>query len=213
MKNISSNKNLITIAVVCVCCVIIFAAVIVLVTRGKSDDTNITNNNRTGMYIDENEKLIVAEGSDYLPDSCVGSWEIAKNDHVLQSPRNTDISEEDAVKAEYNGEDVLLAYNCYKTTLVGSVFSPFYKVNTNGTLDMMDAVGMQSDGIADELGEISNITQIEVYDQSGTQKYDTIFIIDAKKEGEDGKKHQTQYLVYYGTGNFVFGATKVEAVG
>lgn len=202
MKNISSNKNLITIAVVCVCCVIIFAAVVVLVTRGKTDSTDNTINagNSTGMQIDQNGKLIVAEGSDYLPDSCVGSWEMSF-DKVLQSPRNTDRSEEDAIKGEKDGEGVLLAYDCYKTNLVGSVFSPFYKVNNNASKDLMDAVGMKSDGILDEFGDISNITQIEVYDQGGTQKYDTIFIINDK------------YLVYYGKGNFVFAATKVKAVG
>lgn len=202
MKNISSNKNLITIAVVCVCCVIIFAAVVVLVTRGKTDGANDTINagNSTGMQIDRNGNLIVAEGSDYLPESCVGSWDMTF-DKVMQAPRNTDTAEADAVKAEKNGEGVLLAYDCYKTNLVGSVFSPFYKVKNNCSENLMDEVGMQSDGILDEFGDISSLTRIEVYDQGGTQKYDTIFIVNDK------------YLVYYGTGNFVFAATKVKAVG
>ena len=202
MKNISSNKNLITIAVVCVCCVIIFAAVVVLVTRGKTDGTDNTINagNSTGMQIDRNGNLIVAEGSDYLPESCVGSWDMTL-DKVMQAPRNTDTAEADAVKAEKDGEGVLLAYDCYKTNLVGSVFSPFYKVKNNCSESLMDEVGMQSDGILDEFGDISSLTRIEVYDQGGTQKYDTIFIVNDK------------YLVYYGTGNFVFAATKVKAVG
>lgn len=204
MKNISSNKNLITIAVVCVCCVIIFAAVVVLIARGKSDgsdDNTIINGSVGGTQIDQNGNLIVAEGSDYIPESCVGSWEVSKDAHVLQSPRNTDMSEEDAVKAEYKGEGVLLAYDSYKTSRTGSVFSPFYKVKNNCSRDLMDAVGMQSDGILDEFGDDAMLTQIQVYDQGGTNLYDTIFIVN------------DQYLIYYGTGNFVFAATKVEAVG
>lgn len=201
MKNISSNKNFITIAVVCVCCVVIFAAVVILIARGKSNDDDYNDNvGITGTQLDENGNLIIAQGSDYLPESCVGSWEVAKDAHVLQSPRNTDMSEKDAVKEEYN-YGVLLAYDSYKNSRTGSVFSPFYKVKNNCTRDLMDAVGMQSDGIMDEFGDGAVITQIQVYDQSGKNLYDTIFIIN------------DQYLVYYGTGNFVFAATKVEAVG
>ena len=201
MKNIISNKNFITIAVVCVCCVAIFAAVAILIARGKSNQPDYNDNiGSTGMQLDENGNLIVAQGSDYLPESCVGSWEVAKDSHVLQSPRNTDISEADAVKEEYNS-GVLLAYDSYKTSRTGSVFSPFYKVKNNCTRDLMDAVGMQSDGIMDEFEKDAVITQIEVYDQSGKNLYDTVFIIN------------DQYLIYYGTGNFVFAATKMEAVG
>ena len=203
MKNISSNKNLITIAVICVCCVVIFAAVIILISRGKSDADDAENLSEPIIHtqVDENGNLIVAEGSDYLPESCVGSWAIAKKAHIIQSPRNTDMSEKEAVKQEYNSEGVLLAYDCYKTSRVGSVFSPFYKVQDKCSPDLMDAVGMQSDGILDEFGKDAAITRIEVYDQSGANLYDTIFVIN------------DTHLIYYGTGNFVFDATKVEAVG
>lgn len=203
MKNISSNKNLITIAVICICCVVIFAAVVILISRGKSDNTadEPLVDPIIHTQIDENGNLIVAEGSDYLPESCVGSWAIAKKAHILQSPRNTDMSEEDAVKEEYNSEGVLLAYDCYKTSRVGSVFSPFYKVQDKCSPKLMDEVGMQSDGILDEFGKDVVITQIQVYDQSGANLYDTVFVVN------------DQHLIYYGTGNFVFDATKVEAVG
>lgn len=207
MKNISSNKNFITIAVICVSCVIIFAAVVILIARGKSDgsdDNRLIPDSPSigGTQIDENGNLIVAAGSDYIPESCVGSWEVSgEANHVLQSPRNTDMAEEDALKEERAGEGVLLAYDCYKTSRTGSVFSPFYKVKNNCSRELMDAVGMQSDGILDDFGDDAVLTQIEVYDQGGTNLYDTIFIVNDR------------YLIYYGTGNFVFAATKVEAVG
>ncbi len=228
MKNISSNKNLITIAVICVCCVIIFAAVVVLITRGKSDDfvEDVPPEPMIHTQVDENGNIIVAEGSDYLPDSCVGSWMVGDPAKILQSPRNADMAEDKAAETEADGEGVLLAYDCYKTSKTGSVFAPYYKVQENATPDMMDAVGMQSDGILDGFGENPGITRIQVYDQSGQNLYDTIFIIDAtikktveKKNAKTGKKEkktetvEEQHLVYYGAGNFVFDATKVEAVG
>lgn len=197
-----NKKTLIGIFAVCICGIVIFSVLAVFlaknqITNQPSSDSDPATN---GAYIDENGTLIVPEGSDYLPESCVGSWEVAEDAHVLQSPRNTEVSEEDAVKAEYES-GILLAYDSFRTNRVATVSSPYYKVTQNCGAEALDAVGMQSDGIADEFGEISTVTQIDVYEQNGTNLADTIFIIN------------DQYLVYYGTGNFVFAATKVEAVG
>lgn len=205
MRNINSNKNLITIAVICVCCVIIFAAVVVMMTRGDRNDYTSDAGNDTpvpgGAYVDENDTVIVPEGSDYLPEYCVGNWVLPEKAHVLQSPRKSAISEEEALKQEKEGESVLLAYDRYRTSNVGSVYSPYYKVRRNCGADAMDAVGIQSSGVLEEFSDGAVITRVEVYDQSGQILYDTAFLID------------DQYLVYYGTGGFVFAAVKEEAQG
>lgn len=195
------KKTLIGVISICLCGIVIFSALaIFLATNQKGEQVNDSSPITNGAQIDENGNLIVPEGSDYLPESCVGSWEVSQDAHVLQSPRNTEISETEALEAEYNS-GILLAYDSFRTNRVSSVPSPYYKVKQNCGTEAMDAIGMQSDGIMDEFGENPTITQIQVYNQDGTNLADTIFIIN------------DQYLVYYGTGNFVFAATKVEAVG
>lgn len=196
-----NKKTFISVLVICVCGIVVFSVLAVFLAtnqigQSSSDSDPATN----GAYIDENGTLIVPEGSDYLPESCVGSWEVAQDAHVLQSPRNTEMSEEDAVKAECES-GILLAYDSYRTNRVSSVSSPYYKVTQNCGTEALDEVGMQSDGIMDEFGDNPTITRIEIYEQDGINLADTVFIIN------------DQYLVYYGTGNFVFAATKIEAVG
>ena len=56
-------------------------------------------------------------------------------------------------------------------------------------------------GIMDEFSENPTIDKIEIWNTDETQLCDTVFIIDG------------EYLVYYGTGNFVFCAVKLDAVG
>ena len=195
------KKNLVVILSICVCGVIAFSVLAVYLAKSQNNTAGSDSDPATnGAYIDENGTLIVPEGSDYLPESCVGSWEVKADSHVLQSPRNTEMSEEDAIASEVES-GLLLAYDSYRTNRISSVASPYYKVTQNCTTEALDAVGMQSDGIMDEFGDNASITKIDVYEQDGTTLADTLFVIN------------DQYLVYYGTGNFVFAATKVEAVG
>ena len=65
----------------------------------------------------------------------------------------------------------------------------------------MDEQGMQSNGIMQEFRENAAITKIEIYNEDGSTLCDTVFIIDG------------EYLIYFGTGNYVFCAVKLDAVG
>lgn len=192
------KKTLIRVLAICGCGIIIFSMIAIWLARDKSDDEG--GNSGGGAYIDDDGTLIVPEGSDYLPESSVGSWEITEDAHVLQSPRNTEISEEDAIKAEHDA-DIMLAYDCFRTGRISDVMSPCYKVETDCKPSVLDDAGIQSDGILEEFGEDASIVKIDVYEQDGKTLADTVFIINETN------------LVYYGTGNFVFAAVKVEAVG
>lgn len=187
------------IPIVCVAAIVVVFAVVVL-SQGKDDSDNSNGTFNGSTYIDENGNLIVPEGYDHLPENAVGSWEIAENAHVLQSPRNSEMSEADAIKAESEAE-VMLAYDSFKTGRVADVLSPCYKVTENCELSALDDMGIQSEGILEEFGENISITRIEVYNKDGKTLADTVFLIN------------DTYLVYYGTSNFVFAATKIEAVG
>lgn len=191
------KKTLIRVLAICGCGIIIFSMLAIWLAQDKfgSDDEN-----SGGAYINDDETLLVPEGSDYLPESSVGSWQITEDAHVLQSPRNPEISEDEAIKAEYDA-DILLAYDCFRTGRISDVMSPCYKVKTDCKPSVLDDAGIQSDGILEEFGEDVSIVKIDVYEQDGKTLADTVFIINETN------------LVYYGTGNFVFAATKVEAVG
>lgn len=185
--------------IVCIVAIVIVFAVIVL-THGSDKSGDSGNSFNGSTYIDENGNLVVPEGFDYLPENAVGSWEIAADAHVLQSPRNSEMSDTDALKTESQSE-VMLAYDSFKTGRASEVNSPCYKVTENCQPNVLDSVGIQSDGILDEFGGDVSITKIEVYNNDGNTLADTVFLIN------------DTYLVYYGTGNFVFAAVKIEAVG
>lgn len=178
------NNSTMVIAVLCAVIIVIFS--IVAVMLGKSHSGSGTN--------------VMTKGSDPLPEGSDGNWWVPADSHVLQSPRNADMSE-DAALADELDFGVVMDYTTYKTNRVGEVSSPLYKVKENCGAGAMDKVGMQSDGIMDEYSDGASVTQIEVYDTQGKQLCDTVFIVDG------------QYLIYYGTGNFVFEAVKMEAVG
>ena len=86
-------------------------------------------------------------------------------------------------------------------TIVGSISNPSYKMEKNCGTDAMDAQEMQSEGIMEEFSDSASITKVEVYSEDGNALIDTVFIVD------------DEYLVYYGTGNYVFCAVKLDAVG
>lgn len=185
--------------IVCVAAIVVVFAVVVL-SQNNDNSGNSDNSFLGGAYVDENGNLILPEGYDYLPENSVGSWQIAADAHVLQSPRNTEISEADAIKAESESE-ILLAYDSFRTGRVSDVLSPCYKVTQNCKPSVLDDAGIQSEGILEEFGDDASITKIDVYNKDGKTLADTVFLIN------------DTYLVYYGTGNFVFAATKIEAVG
>lgn len=135
-----------------------------------------------------------------LPESFVGSWELPGDSHVLQSPRTADVTEDDAL-ADENDFGVTITYGVYSSNRVGSINNPTYKMEENCGTEAMDEQGMQSDGIMEEFSENATITKIEVYNEDGSSLCDTVFIID------------DQYLIYFGTGNYVFCAVKLDAVG
>ena len=176
------SANTAMIAVICAVIVIIFAAVVVLMTRGSN-----------GSDAED-------DSGGPLPDSYLGSWALPGDSHVLQSPRNADVTEDDAL-ADENDFGVMITYGAYTTHRVGSVSNPFYRMQQNCTPEDMDAEGMQSSGIMDEFNENASITRIEIFDKEGGNLCDTVFILD------------DQYLIYYGTGNYVFCAVKLDAVG
>lgn len=185
--------------IVCIAAIVIVFAVVVLTHGGDNSGDSVDSFNGS-TYVDENGNLVVPEGFDYLPENAVGSWEVTADSHVLQSPRNGDMSETDALNAESQSE-VMLAYDSFKTGGISEVNSPCYKVTENCQPNVLDSVGIQSDGIWDEFGGDVSITKIEVYNNDGKTLADTVFLIN------------DTYLVYYGTGNFVFAAVKIEAVG
>ena len=135
-----------------------------------------------------------------LPEKYVGSWELPGDSHVLQSPRTAELTEDEAL-ADENDFGVTMTYGVYSTTRVGSVANPSYKMQQNCGTDAMDEQEMQSDGIMDEFSDNASITKIEVFSEDGNALIDTVFIID------------DEYLVYYGRGNYVFCAVKLDAVG
>ena len=135
-----------------------------------------------------------------LPEKFVGSWELPGDSHVLQSPRTADMTEDEAL-ADENDFGVTMTYGVYSTNRVGSISNPSYKMEENCGTEAMDEQDMQSDGIMEEFSDSSSITKIEVYSEDGSALIDTVFIID------------NEYLVYYGTSNYVFCAVKLDAVG
>ena len=135
-----------------------------------------------------------------LPEKFVGSWELPGDSHVLQSPRTADMTEDEAL-ADENDFGVTMTYGVYSTNRVGSISNPSYKMEENCGTEAMDQQDMQSDGIMEEFSDSSSITKIEVYSEDGSALIDTVFIID------------NEYLVYYGTSNYVFCAVKLDAVG
>lgn len=135
-----------------------------------------------------------------LPETYVGSWALPADSHVLQSPRTADMTEDEAL-ADENDFGIMLTYGIYSSHRVGSVSNPTYKLQKDCGTEAMDEQGMQSSGIMDEFSSNASISKIEVFNEKGNQLCDTVFIID------------DQYLVYYGTGNYVFCAVKLDAVG
>lgn len=192
------KKTLICVLAICGCGIIIFSMLAIWLAQDKFGGDS--ENSGGGAYINDDGTLMVPQGSDYLPESSVGSWQITDDAQVLQSPRNPEISEEDAIKEELDA-DILLAYDCFRTGRISDVMSPCYKVKTDCKPSVLDDAGIQSDGILEEFGEDASIVKIDVYGQDGKTLADTVFIINETN------------LIYYGTGNFVFAATKVEAVG
>lgn len=185
--------------VVCVAVIAVVFAVVVL-SRGNDNPGSTDNSFNGNTYVDENGNLVVPEGYDYLPENSVGSWEIPEDAHVLQSPRGSDISEDEALKAE-SGVELMLAYDCFRTSGTSDIISPCYKVTENCGTSALDNAGIQSEGILEGFGSDAAITKIEVYNNDGKTLVDTVFLIN------------DTYLIYYGTGNFVFAAVKIEAVG
>lgn len=173
------NSNAVMIAVICAVIVIIFAVAVVMFAKGRSDG---------------------GEQKGSLTETYMGSWVLPGDSHVLQSPRTTDISEDDAI-ADENDFGVTITDAVYSTHRVGTVTDPFYKVERDCGIDSLDEQGMQSSGIMDEFSENASITRIDVYDAEGGNLCDTVFILD------------DEYLLYYGTGNYVFCAVKLDAVG
>ena len=177
------NNNTVMIAVICAAVVIVFCVAAVMFAKGHSEEGEDS-----------------AYKGDLLPESVVGSWELPADSHVLQSSRNPQISEDDAL-ADENDFGVMITYGAYSTHRVDTVNNPTYKWEENCGTAAMDEQGMQSDGIMEEFPDGSSISKIEVYNTDGTQLCDTVFIID------------DEYLVYYGTGDYVFCAVKLDAVG
>ena len=77
------NNSTMVIAVLCAVIIVIFS--IVAVMLGKSHSGSGTN--------------VMTKGSDPLPEGSAGNWWVPADSHVLQSPRNADMSE-DAALAE-----------------------------------------------------------------------------------------------------------------
>jgi len=179
------NSNAIMITVICAVVVLAFSVAAVMFAKGNSSSS-------------DEEDYYAGEGS--LPERFVGNWELPADSHALQSPRNADMSEDEAIADEYDF-GVTITYGEYGTNRVGGINQPSYKLTEDCGTDAMDEIGMQSDGIMDEFSENASIDMIEVWNTDETELCDTVFIID------------DQYLVYYGTGNFVFCAVKLDAVG
>ena len=182
--NRQNNNSTMVIAVLCGVIVVIFSIVAVMLARSQTGGS----------------QSVMAKGSDELPDYCIGNWWVPADSHVLQSPRNADMTEDAAMADEYDF-GVVMDYTAFKSHRVGDVETPVYKVSENVGAAEMDTIGMQSDGIMDEYNTDAPVTRIDIYDTSGKSLCDTVFIIDR------------QYLIYYGTGNYVFEAVRMDAVG
>ena len=152
------------------------------------------------MFAKGKDNPAVEEEPGSLPESYVGSWALPGDSHVLQSPRNAEMTEDDAI-ADENDFGVTMTYGVYSTHRVGSVNSPVYKMERNCGTKAMDQQNMQSDGILEEFSDTASITKIEVFSEDESALIDTVFMID------------DEYLVYFGTGNYVFCAVKLDAVG
>lgn len=135
-----------------------------------------------------------------LPDNLVGIWELPGDSHVLQSPRTADMTEDEAL-ADENDFGVTMTYGTYSTNRIGNIDNPTYKLEENCGTKAMDEQGMQSDGIMEEFNDNASVTKIEIYNEDGSSLCDTVFVIN------------DEYLVYFGTGNYVFCAVKLDAVG
>lgn len=176
-----TNKTAVMVAIVCTVLVLGFSAAAVMMATGAKDDES---------------RL----GGGNLPEKYAGSWELPADSHVIQSPRNTDMTEDDALADE--GEvGVMMTFGAFTTLRIGTVNNPTYQITYHCDPSEMDKCGMQSDGIMDEFEGGSSVTRVDVYDTSGEKLCDTVFIID------------DQFMIYYGTGNFVFCAVKMDAVG
>lgn len=152
------------------------------------------------MFAKGRDSIDTEEQPGPLPESYVGSWALPGDSHVLQSPRNAEMTEDDAI-ADENDFGVTMTYGVYSTHRVGSVNSPVYKMERNCGTKAMDQQNMQSDGILEEFSDTASITKIEVFSEDESALIDTVFMID------------DEYLVYFGTGNYVFCAVKLDAVG
>ena len=175
------NNNTVMIVVICSVIVVAFTVAAIMFANGRNTDD--------------------AEGFEGpLPERYVGSWELPGDSHVLQSPRTTDIAEDNAI-ADENDFGVTMTYGVYSNNRVGTINNPTYKMEENCDAAAMDEQGMQSNGIMQEFTENAAITKIEIYNEDGSTLCDTVFIIDG------------EYLIYFGTGNYVFCAVKRGAVG
>ncbi len=188
------SKKTVALIVVCFALVVVIIALAIMLVQQ-------TNSNESESNVSAGDGVIsIAEGSNYLPDDSVGFWELVESNQVLQSPRTTDTTQEEAIAAEIES-GVTLAYDCYISNRVSEIISPYYVVTENCGWSELDSEGMQSDGIMETFGEDASIVKIQVYDETGENLADTIFIINETD------------MIYYGTGNFVFHAQKVEALG
>ena len=177
------NSNAALIAVICAAVVIAFSVAAVMFAKGNNADS-------------EDE----FDGQGPIPESYVGRGELPADSHALQSPRNSDMSEDEAMADEYDF-GVTMTYAIYSTNRVGGISQPTYRLTENCGSEPMDELGMQSDGILDEFSENPTIDMIEIWNTDESQLCDTVFIIDG------------EYLVYYGTGSYVFCAVRLDAVG
>ena len=179
-----SNSNALMIVVMCAVVVLAFSVAAVMFAKGNSSSGGGDN----------------YDGPGSIPERFIGNWELPADSHALQSPRNADMSEDEAIADEYDF-GVTITYGEYITNRVGSINQPSYKLTENCGTAAMDEMGMQSDGILEEFSENASIDMIEVWNTDETELCDTVFIID------------DQYLVYYGTSNYIFCAVKLDAVG
>ena len=138
------NSNAALIAVICAAVVIAFSVAAVMFAKGNSaapDDEDFGDRGT-------------------LPESYVGSWELPADSHALQSPRNTDMSEDEAMADEYDF-GVTMTYGLFSTNRVGGISKPSYRLTENCGSEPMDELGMQSDGIMDEFSANEKIFAID----------------------------------------------------
>ncbi len=178
------SSNAAMIAVICAVVVIAFSVAAVMFARGNSSTGGDDDSPSLGP----------------LPDAYIGIWELPADSHALQSPRNADMSEDDAIADEYDF-GVTMTYGEFSTNRVGGIRQPSYKLTKDCGAEAMDEYGMQSDGIMDEFKENASVDKIEIWNTDETELCDTVFVID------------NEYLVYFGSGNFVFCAVKLDAMG